>query len=231
MTTLTSRPCQLGPTINDRTEKHGNEDKPALDIGVDAYCLTPAEFCELAGHPAAYHGLVDTGSQPPKFAYPNLEPTFAMRETIKGCAAVLLLGLERYELTLADCKLKGGVFTITNSGDVAFGFKLQHEGELTGEQLLKLRAAKNKSIDLALQIGESAAANDAQAGLNLEGGGPSDAKPKRKSRAEKNPEAIAAGAVWSTLRGRFENEDGTPFEGEHGNAAANGAHEPPQAAA
>jgi hypothetical protein len=25
--------CQLGPTINDRTEKHGNEGKPALDLG------------------------------------------------------------------------------------------------------------------------------------------------------------------------------------------------------
>lgn len=210
MTTLTSRPCQLGPTINDRTEKHGNEDKPALDIGVDAYCLTEDEFDALAGQKGAYAAMTDGSAQPRKWAFPNLVPTLAIRETIKGCEAVLLLGLERFELKLGDCNLKGGTFELTNTGAVAFAFKLQFEGELTGEQLLKLRAAKNKSVDLALQIGQTEAEATAQGGLNLEGGGPSEEKPKRRrSKVEQNPEAIAAGAVFSTLRERWENEDGS----------------------
>lgn len=207
MTTLASRPCQLGPTINDRTEKHGNEDKPALDIPVDAYCLTEAEFDELAGQKGAYAALTDGSSQPRKWAFPNLVAVLSMRETVKGASAVLLLGLERFTLALGDCKLKGGTFELTNTGVVAFSFKLQFEGELTGEQLLKLRAAKNKSIDLALTIGPADAANDSQGQLALPEGGVAPAK-RRKSSAETNPEAIAAGAVWSTLRERWEWENG-----------------------
>jgi hypothetical protein len=79
--------------------------------------------------------------------------------------------------------------------------------------LLKLRAAKGKSIDLALTVGEVDDASKDQQQLNLGEGGTTQAdKPKRKrSSAETNPEAIAAGAVWSTLRTRWEWEDGSAW--------------------
>lgn len=187
MTTLAFRTATLGPTINDRTERHGDEDKPALDLSLGAIVLTPEEFNAIACHPGAYHGLFDTSSNPPQFAYPGLTPVLSLAETIKGCEVTLRLGLEQFELKLVGCNVKGGVIELA-SGVAALSCKVQHEGELTGEQLLKLRAAKNKSVDVEIVLGAADAEDDAQGDLPLnsfgEGEQPEGGKRKRRGNGQ-----------------------------------------------
>jgi hypothetical protein len=166
MTTLTSRPAQLGPTINDRTEMHGDEGKPALDLTISGFVLSQEELNAIAQHPGAYAGLFDTSSNPPRWAYPGLAPTISLADTIKGCEVTLKLGLEMFELRLAGANVKGGAIAC-EQGVPALSCKVQFEGELTGEQLLKLRAAKGKSIDVEFVLGAADAADDTQADLPL----------------------------------------------------------------
>jgi len=46
---LDKRPCNLGPSINNRREKHGTENVPALDFSIAGLLLTKAELDRLVG--------------------------------------------------------------------------------------------------------------------------------------------------------------------------------------
>lgn len=46
---LDKRPCHLGPSINNRREKHGTENVPALDLGIEGYLLSKQELDKLVG--------------------------------------------------------------------------------------------------------------------------------------------------------------------------------------
>jgi hypothetical protein len=152
MTTLTSRPAQLGPTINDRTEMHGNEGKPALDLTITGIVLSAEEYNAIAQHPGAYAGVMDTSSNPPKFAYPGSDAGGAPRRDDQGLRRRAEARPRDVRTALAGCSFKGGAVAFEH-GVPALSGKLQHEGELTGEQLLKLRAAKGKSVDIELVLG------------------------------------------------------------------------------
>lgn len=55
--TLTKRAGQIGPSINTRTEKHGEEDVPGIDIPVGGIFLDEAELCEVLQNAGAHEAL------------------------------------------------------------------------------------------------------------------------------------------------------------------------------
>jgi hypothetical protein len=55
--TLSKRPGKIGSSINTRTERHGDDEKPALDIPVVAIPLTPEEVGNLLGDATSYDSL------------------------------------------------------------------------------------------------------------------------------------------------------------------------------
>lgn len=63
--TLAKRAAQIGPSINTRTEKHGEEDVPGLDIPLSGIMLTREELCVVLQDEAAFDSLFTTsrGSQ------------------------------------------------------------------------------------------------------------------------------------------------------------------------
>jgi hypothetical protein len=74
---VTKRPAQIGPSINTRTEKHGNENVPGVDIPVSAIFLTKEEINNLLQDEDAYDALyTDSRSK-------QLEPRFMTIEPIK----------------------------------------------------------------------------------------------------------------------------------------------------
>jgi hypothetical protein len=67
---LTKRPAQIGPSINTRTEKHGEEDVPGVDIPVSGLLLDKPELNALLQDPDAHDALyTDTRGK-------QLEPRF-----------------------------------------------------------------------------------------------------------------------------------------------------------
>lgn len=71
--TLSKRPGQLGPSINTRTEKHGEEDVPGIDIPVSAIYLNAEELGIVLEDPDAqecfYVGLTGKAAPEPRFMY------------------------------------------------------------------------------------------------------------------------------------------------------------------
>lgn len=60
MLTITPRPCQLGTSINTRTEMHGDESVPACDIPLVGITLDAEELGALLGDPTAHRALYRT---------------------------------------------------------------------------------------------------------------------------------------------------------------------------
>lgn len=104
MLTLTTRPCKIGPSINTRTEKHGDEDVTALDIPIESVMLEANELNVLLGEPHAHNALFNGGTSPPE---PLLRMIRALKlkDKFEDCTVTLLLGLNLERIELANVKL------------------------------------------------------------------------------------------------------------------------------
>lgn len=54
---LRKRPAQIGPSINTRTEHHGEEDIPGIDIPLKGLLLSAEEINEILGDPGSHEAL------------------------------------------------------------------------------------------------------------------------------------------------------------------------------
>jgi hypothetical protein len=70
---LDKRPCHLGPSLNNRREKHGTENVPALDFSLTGYLLTKPELDKLVGQ-GFWNSRYETrsGGQPPAPAWKKM---------------------------------------------------------------------------------------------------------------------------------------------------------------
>lgn len=105
MLTLTQRVAQIGPSINTRTEKHGEDNVAALDIPV-TFLIDAQELCVIAKSPEAAHRLfhVERGKHLDQStaALPGFK-ALALTEKVESCT--VRLGLGDLELTLPDATL------------------------------------------------------------------------------------------------------------------------------
>jgi len=150
MLSLKARSAQMGPTINDRTEMHGDEPTPALDLSISEFIVTQDELDDQfqVNQP---HRFFDK-AKPPTPYWPTLEP-FVIAHKLEGVSVRLLLGIDQHEVHLLDCKLKGIVLTPLTGGLIALDFKVQHSGDIEDEDLGRLRQAKGHEISIVLEGG------------------------------------------------------------------------------
>lgn len=155
MLDLSSRIAQMGPTINDRTEKHGDEDVPAMDISVSGIMLTIPELAVLLQTAETeVKRLFNMRAQP-------IEPALSMLEIaclvkLEDVDVALELGLDQYELALPACGVKLTGLTRCTGGLTELSCRLQYPGDLGGDDLERLREAKNKQIEIAFSGGKIA---------------------------------------------------------------------------
>lgn len=106
MLSLPIRACQVGGSINTRTEKHGEDNVAALDIPV-TFLLEPVELCVLLKAEEAAHRLFAwSKAGPGDPAIPSIK-SFGLSEKIEGARATLAFdGLQGpVELVLPGVKL------------------------------------------------------------------------------------------------------------------------------
>jgi hypothetical protein len=101
--TFSKRPAQIGPSINTRTEKHGEENVPGVDIPVSGIFLTKEEINILLQDEDAYDALyTDTRSK-------QLEPRFMTIEPIrlsdKFTGARVTIAVNGEDLVLKPAKI------------------------------------------------------------------------------------------------------------------------------
>jgi hypothetical protein len=124
---LKARPCKLGSSLNCRTEKHGDEDVPAIDIPIEGYLLSHEELNELFG-PLTWESLFNTrleAGKVPEILHPKFAPrawTEKYEGTVKIELGVNQLPIELEAIKLAKLRilpLAGGLTALSLSVQVS----------------------------------------------------------------------------------------------------------------
>lgn len=105
MINLTSRPCQIGSSINTRTQRHGDEDVPACDVPLVGIMLTAEELGELLGDKHAHKAFFDTKGNRKDPMFPQLE-SFALKHKFENANVRIVVNLlNAEEATLSGAKI------------------------------------------------------------------------------------------------------------------------------
>jgi hypothetical protein len=114
--TLSKRPCRLGNSASDNTEKHGDEDVHTKAFAIKGLMLEADELNTLLIEPKAHGALFVKRDK-------VLEPVLKQCEPIKlngkyeNCDVTLTLGgLSREEVELNECRLGKFVLTPATGG-------------------------------------------------------------------------------------------------------------------
>lgn len=144
---LTERPCKIGPSINTRTEHHGEEDVPAGDIPLGEIVLNQPELDALAGEGthARLFAKAEGGAIEPSM--PDLE--ISIRHAQKFEDSQVTLEVEGEVTTLPAVTIAGIGFVRQVGGTVHLACKVQ-----TPLAPVDVRKLMNKPARVQLNFGE-----------------------------------------------------------------------------
>lgn len=171
---LSARTCQLG-VIHNRTEKHGEEDVPAIDVPIVGFAINAEELNGLLVHPFAHRALFDTSKTPAEPVFNCFKP-LALAEKFHGATVTLYLGMGRDPIVLNDAKLAKVKLDPATGGMVSADLTAQCVANL--DDVPKLLAFQGHEIECAIDVDPTAKPVEAQKQLpiddpdaeNLEGG-------------------------------------------------------------
>lgn len=192
MLTISSRPCQLGTSINTRTEMHGDESVPACDIPLVGITLDAEELGTLLGEPRAHKALFkpERGHDEPLF--PQIEP-IALSDKIED--ASVIIGLNSGEVHLEGVKLKGLTLKPMNGGLTLLSLKVQASGEDIAEKVGELVNCLDHTVTIEIHGGERVTKDSKQQDLPInqfgEGEQPEQGEKRRRAKKSKGERAIA----------------------------------------
>lgn len=177
---LTKRPAQIGPSINTRTQRHGDEQHPAIDIPLTAIPLTEEELGGILGDVGAYDALFTKDRS--KFAEPRFPDVTEVPVDAKYKGAKVTLTVHGNKLIFKPATVqKIKVLLIGSSAVLAV--TISGEPPEDGLDVLDLLNAK---CDLAILNGQAESEAD-QPQLGLEGGGMNEGA----AAEETDPETLA----------------------------------------
>ena len=161
---LKARICQLG-VIHNRTEKHGEEDVPAIDVPISGFALTAEEFDGLLVNPIAHRALFDTAKNPAEPVITGIKP-LALTEKFHDATVTLHLGLGNTQVVLRAAKLAKVKLAPKTGGLVALDFAAQLLANLADVPNLLLH--QGHDIECDIDVDPSAEPKEAQAELPLD---------------------------------------------------------------
>jgi len=107
MLNIDRRQATIGTSLNGRTQIHGDDKVPALDIEFEGIVLSENELNALLADPHATDALFEPPGGSSTLAsprFPQLKP-FAFKEKIKGARVSIWLSVDRTPIVLADCNV------------------------------------------------------------------------------------------------------------------------------
>lgn len=167
--TIRNRPAKIGKHVNTRTEFHGEESHPAVDIPIEGLMLDSHELNALLEDPKAHGTLFRTapgGPIEPRFR--SLK-AFALAHSFDKVQASLSMSFtdERLELSgeLAAVKLEPCVGGLT---ELSGALRWSGKGVVDLDKLPQLMRRLAQPIEIELHIGPAKKKpNDAQGSLPL----------------------------------------------------------------
>lgn len=148
--TVKKRECKIGPSINTRTEKHGDNDVPAADVEIEGVMLDREELGELLGDNAAWCAFFNqTGKLfEPLFA----QLAYALTHKFKDSNVVLYLGLAHEKLELAGVKLNRITLTPRTGGMTELTLQVQCTPDAA--QMGELHVHRNQHASIGIRFGK-----------------------------------------------------------------------------
>lgn len=145
MLTLTNKRATIG-VINNRVEKHGDEDVTAFDIPVDLL-LDPKELDALVGN-HTHRSLFDKKGDVYEPNFPRFDG-FSLKDDFEGATVTLVLGMtDHASIEFEDCRLKSIELSPQVGGETAMSFKLQVRPE--PRDYVKLIESQNSELKISL---------------------------------------------------------------------------------
>jgi hypothetical protein len=160
---LTRRPAKIGKSINTRTEMHGEEEVPGLDIPINGMLINAAELALLTDCATAYDGLFienEALGVVPRIS--SLEPLHIGHKFEN--ATVRVTGSSIDNETFANSKIKSIKLEPQTGGLTLLSFTLQVNPE-NGIDVPRLLNAK---ISIAIKAAELETDSDEQPELPME---------------------------------------------------------------
>lgn len=105
---LSSRPCMVD-NVNPRTEKHGDDDVPAVDVKLSNIMLSKAELIRLTGDPQAWNLLFqqEKGTAPVEPTLQCFDGERYLLAKFEECASTIRFGMQKTEHEFDNHKIKG----------------------------------------------------------------------------------------------------------------------------
>lgn len=146
---LGQRTCQIGPSINSRTQKAGQNDVPALDIPLSQIVIDSNNLDALLLEEGAWDRLFiePVDNKPIAPVFPLLAP-LRFREKIGNVNLTLIIG--SHQLALEKVTLASVTLELQEGGMCHLSFTLQCLTEQVGDDLRVLVEHQNKQVLLEL---------------------------------------------------------------------------------
>jgi len=179
MLNVTLRPAKLGPSINTRSERHGeDENVPAIDITVSGIMLDREEVGDLTEDPELALALFKQQTDQvdvPRFA--DFGPML-FKHKFTDAKVSFELGLHKQSVRLSPCKVRKIQLEAVLGGMLEMSCRVQCAHEVAPD-LSKLAVFMNQEVKIAISDGalDRKTAEDTQGNLALEGGGNADPPP------------------------------------------------------
>jgi hypothetical protein len=158
----------IGSSINTRSEIHGDENVPALDIPLSAIMLSATELNALLQEPYAHEALFNERTNPRALVEPlfkQLHP-LKLKDKFEESSVTLIVGLNRKAVTLNDVKLAKLTLQPLVGGLTALKLTVQCTPTLD-DSITTLLAFMNHDADVEITIGERVAPAQKQSELPL----------------------------------------------------------------
>jgi hypothetical protein len=182
MLSISLRTAKLGPSINNRTQKHGDEDVPAVDISVGSVILEPEELNAILGNPKAHERLfvqTSAGGRPEPF-FDRFDSGFTLADKFEGANVRIEYGLQPIVVDLPDVKIARVYLEPLSGGQTRMSFQIQASHDWT-ERSRDLVLCMNREIKIEVAGAEVAKKTDKnQAQLPLGAAGDTGKEPEPK---------------------------------------------------
>lgn len=160
MLNLDTRPATLGPSLNTRTEKHGEEDVPAHDITITGILLSRDELNALLAPADAHAAFFDTTEPMAHPRFRGLKP-FVMSDKFEDAQVTFLLGMNRKRVALANVTVKKLRLEPQDGGHTMLTVQVQAKSEQIGKDLPLLISRLNQGIEIEIEAGDATEDSDA----------------------------------------------------------------------
>lgn len=179
---LTKRSVQLG-RVNNRLEKHGDEDVQAWDLPLSGVMLDERELAALLGRSAhdALYTLGANGS-PAEPAFPDLEP-LKLTTKIENARVEFTLGINEIVVTFGEAKIANIVLTPTTGGMTELTCQVQTVVQDL-DPALKDALLRFQRHEVSCEVAQGKAAQRKRKQPELSLGTPPAEPPPRGKRAE-----------------------------------------------